>query len=312
MTDHASQSVLVVGAAGLDIKGLAAGALLPGTSNAGRVRRSLGGVARNVAENLARLDVNVTLLTAVGEDSGGRQIMEQAAACGVDTSPSIIVKGGRTGAYLAVVDEGGNLSIAIDDMSIVESITPRYLNDRRRLFSEASMLVVDANLTPEALRTIFNLAGKYNLPVCADPTSTALADRLCPHLKQLHLIAPNLAEAAVLTGQPAARTQDEALNAARQLVSLGVDFAILTLGDQGSAYATFEESGLVPAMRADIVDPSGAGDALTAATIFAVLNDIPTHEAVRLGIAAATLTLQSKETVNPELNLERLYAQLAA
>jgi pseudouridine kinase len=312
MTDHQSHSVLVVGAAGLDIKGHAARPLSPGTSNAGRVRRSLGGVARNVAENLARLDVDVKLLTAVGKDAAGAQILEQAAACGVDTSPSIVVPGGRTGAYLAVLDDAGNLSVAIDDMGIVESITPRHINYKRRLFSEASMLVIDANLTPETLTTIFNLAAKYKLPVCADPTSTALADRLCPHLRQLHLIAPNVAEAAILTDLPAARSQDEALEAARQLVSLGVDFAILTLGDQGSAYATSEASGLVPAMRADIVDPSGAGDALTAATIFAVLNDIPTDEAVRLGIAAATLTLQSKETVNPELSLEKLYARLAA
>jgi pseudouridine kinase len=312
MTDHAPQSVLVIGAAGLDIKGRSAGPLLPGTSNAGRVRRSLGGVARNVAENLARLDVSVTLLTAVGDDPAGRQILEQAAGCGVDASPSIVVEGGRTGSYLAVLDENGNLSVAIDDMGIVEAITPRYLNDHRRLFAQASMLVTDANLTPDALNTVFSLATKHNLPVCVDPTSTVLADRLCPHLRNIHLIAPNLAEAAVLTGQPVARTQDEALDAGRNLVSLGVDFAILTLADLGSAYATSEESGLVPAMRADIVDPSGAGDALTAATIFAVLNDIPTDEAVRLGVAAATLTLQSKETVNPELSLEKLYAQLAA
>ena len=318
MTDPKGRSsrgppkVLVIGAAGLDIKGRAAGPLLPGTSNAGSVQRSLGGVARNVAENLARLDVDVTLLTAVGDDTAGRQVMEQAVGCGVDTSPSIVVPGGRAGAYLAVLDAHGGLSVAIDDMSIVESITPRYLNDRRRLFADASMLAIDANLTLAALNTIFSLAAKYNLPVCADPTSTALAARLCPYLRQLHLLAPNVAEAAVLTGQPATRTQDEALDVARHLVSLGVGFAILTLADQGSAYATSEESGLAPAMRVDIVDPSGAGDALTAATIFATLNDIPTDEAVRLGIAAATLTLQSKESVHPELSLEKLYAQLAA
>ena len=312
MTTPTSHSVLVIGAAGLDIKGLASGEILPGTSNAGRVRRSLGGVARNIAENLARLDVPVTLLTAVGDDEGGQQILDHAAHCGIDATHSLVVKGGRTGAYLAVVDEGGNLSVAIHDMGIVESITPRVLNNHRRLFAEASMLVVDANLSPAALETAFSLAAKNKLPVCADPTSTALTDRLCPYLRQLHLVAPNTAEAAVLTDRPAARTQDEALDAARGLVARGVEIAILTLGDQGSAYATPEESGLVPAMRVEIVDPSGAGDALTAATIFATLNDIPVHEAVRLGIAAASLTLQSRESVRPDLSLEKLYAQLAA
>jgi pseudouridine kinase len=312
MTDHASPSVLVIGAAGLDIKGLASGSIVPGTSNAGHVRRSLGGVARNLAENLARLDVAVKLLTAVGDDEAGRQIMQQAADCGIDVTPSLVVADGRTGAYLAVVDDSGGLSVAIDDMGIVESITPRYLSDRRRLFADASMVAIDANLSPAALATIFSLTARYKLPVCADPTSTALASRLCPYMRDLHLIAPNVAEAAVLTDRPAARTQDEALEVARHLVSLGVELAILTMGEQGSAYATSEESGLVPAMRADIVDPSGAGDALTAAAIFATLNDIPTDEAVRLGVAAATLTLQSKESVHPELSLEKLYAQLAA
>jgi pseudouridine kinase len=312
MINPSSQSVLVIGSAGFDIKGLASGPVLPGTSNAGRVRRGLGGVARNIAENLARLDVAVTLLTAVGDDDAGRQIMAHAEACGIHAGHSLIVKGGRTGAYLAVVDDGGNLSVAIDDMGIVESITPRYLNNRRRLFAEASMLVVDANLTPDALNTIFNLAARHNLPVCADPTSNALAERLCPHLRQLHLVAPNTAEAAVLTDQPIAHTQDEALDTARELISRGVDLAILTMGEQGSAYASFDESGLVPAMPVEIVDPSGAGDALTAAAIFAALNDIPIHEAVRLGIAAASLTLQSRESVYPDLSLEKLYARLAA
>lgn len=312
MINLTSHPVLVIGAAGLDIKGRSTGQLNSGTSNAGRVRRSLGGVARNVAENLARLDVNVKLLTAVGDDPAGEQIMEQAATCGIDTSPSIVVEGGRTGAYLAVLDDVGNLSVAIDDMSIVEAITPRYVSDRRRLFAEASMLVIDANLMPDTLSTIFSLAARHKLRVCADPTSNALADRLCPHLRHLHLVAPNVTEAALLTDLPPAHTQDEALDVARHLVSLGVDFAILTLGEQGSAYATSDESGLLPAMRVPIVDPSGAGDALTAATIFATLNDIPTDEAVRLGIAAAALTLQSKETVHPELSLDKLYEQLAA
>jgi len=307
-----SRSVLVIGAAGFDIKGLAAGEILYGSSNAGRVRHSLGGVARNIAENLARLDVAVTLLTAVGDDEAGKQILHHAEECGIDVTPSIVVKGGRTGAYLAVVDANGGLSVAIDDMGIVGSITPQYLNHRRRLFGEASMLVVDANLAPATLDTVFSLAVKNKLPVCADPTSTALAERLCPYLRQLHLVAPNTSEAAVLTDRPVARTQDEALDAARELVARGVDIAILTLADLGSVYATPEESGLVPAMRVDIVDPSGAGDALTAATIFAALNDIPTHEAVRLGIAAASLTLESRESVAPDLSLEKLYARLAA
>lgn len=312
MTEQFSQSVLVIGSSGADIKGHASASIQRGTSNAGHIRRSLGGVARNIAENLARLDVEVTLLTAVGDDPIGQQILAHSADCGVDTSPSIIIEGGHSGAYLAVVDEGGRLSVAIDDMRIIEEITPRYLNDRRRLFAEASMLAIDGNLTPAALKTIFNLAEKYNLPVCVDPTSSTLADRFCPYLRNVHLIVPNADEATHLTDHPLARTRDEALEVARELVLSGVRFAVLTLGEKGTAYATPDESGLLPAMHVEIVDPSGAGDALSAALIFAVFNDIPPGEALRLGIAAATLALQSVQTVDPDLSVEKLYAQFAA
>jgi pseudouridine kinase len=76
------------------------------------------------------------------------------------------------------------------------------------------------------------------------------------------------------------------------------------------AYATREGRGHIPALRSVIVDPTGAGDALTATVLFALLNKIPLDEAVRLGISAASLTLRSKHTVIPDLTLERLYEEM--
>jgi pseudouridine kinase len=66
----------------------------------------------------------------------------------------------------------------------------------------------------------------------------------------------------------------------------------------------------VPALESEIVDLTGAGDALTAAVVFGLLNDFPIDEAVRLGTSAAALTLQSRETVCPALSLEQLYDQM--
>ncbi len=85
---------------------------------------------------------------------------------------------------------------------------------------------------------------------------------------------------------------------------------MVTLGEQGLAYATSDESGHLPAIRTQVVDRTGAGDALTAGVIFGLLNDLEPVEAVRLGLSAATLTLKSTETVCPDLSLEKLYDQL--
>jgi pseudouridine kinase len=100
------------------------------------------------------------------------------------------------------------------------------------------------------------------------------------------------------------------MDAARYLVSSGVKIAIITLAEFGVCYATSETAGYIPAIRTEIIDPTGAGDALTAAVIFGLLNEIPIDEALRLGISAAALTLQHPGAVLPDLTLEKLYNQL--
>ncbi|MGB9591252.1 MAG: carbohydrate kinase family protein, partial [Candidatus Kryptoniota bacterium] len=97
---------------------------------------------------------------------------------------------------------------------------------------------------------------------------------------------------------------------AKALVSKGVEIVIITLGEHGLCYATSETSGHIPAIQTDISDPTGAGDALTATVLFALLNEIPLDDAVRLGVSAATLTLQYPGSVIPDLTLEKLYDQL--
>ncbi len=302
--------VLVIGAAGLDVKGWAKGPLVSATSNQGRIRSSVGGVGRNIAENLTRLGVPTTLLSAVGDDGAGRRLLSQAREAGIDVSHVLVDPAEHTGSYLAVLDHTGDLSVSIDDMEALQAITPRFLNDRRRLFRDAAMIVIDANLSPQSLRTVFRLAAKHQVPVCADPTSPYLAHRLKPYLRQLYMITPNEAEAAALLDGRSIQGQVQATQAAQQLVSAGVDIAVITMAEKGVCYATSNESGRVPALDIEVVDFTGAGDALSAAIIFGLLEDFPINEAVRLGVSAAALTIQSCETVCQALNLEDLYSQL--
>lgn len=302
--------ILVIGAASIDTKGRANKPVQAGTSTPGAIRVSVGGVARNVAENLVRLGERVVLLSAVGADGSGRRILQQATECGIDVSRVVVDSEQRTAAYLAVVDQDGNPLMSVDDMIIHRRlITPGLVYRQRSLFREARMVVIDANLAPRTLGTIFQLAKRYGVAVCADPTTATLAPRLRPYLSQLLLVTPNAAEAEVLCGVTVA-DREGALVAAQRLVSLGVQIAIVTLGATGLVYATSQESGHIPAMRIDIRDRTGAGDALTAAVVFGLLNDFPIAEAVRLGTSAAALTLQSRETVCPDLSLERLYDQM--
>jgi pseudouridine kinase len=303
--------VLVIGSAGFDLVGRASEKIRHGTSNPAYVRMSFGGVARNVAENLARLGMEVTLITAVGNDGAGHRLLDQASRAGIDVSHSIVVPDGETGAYLAILDEKGNLHLALDDMRVTSAITSDYLRDRRDLFKEAHVIFVDANLTAKTLSTAISLAKQCNVPVAADPTSLSLAPVLTEHLNDLWLITPNEAEADALCPHSVPHADpSRAIAAARHLVTEGVDIVIITMAEFGLGYATSSESGHIGAIQTEILDPTGAGDALTAAVIFALLNEIPIDEAVRLGLSAAALTLRTNGSVVPNLSLELLYDQL--
>mgnify|MGYP002336093355 CR=1 FL=1 len=303
--------VLVIGASGIDIKAMPHADLLWGADNLGRIRNSVGGVARNIAENLARLDVPTILLTAVGRDPLGQRILRQTRAPGVNCQHVRRVTGEPTGNHVALLKQNGDLDLAVSDFGIIRYVDPAYLIKHRPLFAEASMVVIDVNMTEEALETVFALARDSGVRVCADPTSPTLASKLIPYLNDLFLVTPNAAETSALCGvEHSAYDRDTALDAALRLVALGADIAVVTLGEAGLAYADANGSGYIRAVRANIVDSTGAGDAFTGAVIFGLLNDVPVDEAMRLGVTAAALTLQTSETVVPELSQELLYARL--
>lgn len=307
---YGEHRALVLGAAGIDLKVRARSAdVEPGRSNPGVIRWAWGGVARNIAENLARLGVEVRLITAVGDDWWGRALLRELRELGIHTDACIVSTEEPTASYVALHHQDGEPWVAFDDMAVVKEITPGYLNRLRRLVRETDIVCLDANLSPRAMKTLFRLTQQYDVPVCADPTTALLAHRLRPHLSSLTAITPDRSESEALLGEKL--EDDEAISVgARRLVQAGVPLAVITLGAEGLHYGTYEESGRIPAFPVEVVDPTGAGDALTAALAYGLLEDVSPEEAVRLGMAAATLTLTCRETVCPHLSPELLYERL--
>ncbi len=301
--------VLVIGAAGIDSKGRANVPLTLGTSTPGTVRVSVGGVARNIADNLARLGVETLLLSAVGDDASGKRVINSAEQVGINIDFCVVSEEYHTSAYLALLDEHGNLAMSVGDMEIMACLSPERIEQKRNLIQNAEMVIFDCSLSQDTIDTLFKITNRYKAPVCADPTSVTLAPKLKPHLPNIHIITPNVTEAEVLCGC-SIENEDEAITAARQLVNAGVKMAIITLAEAGVVYATASASGHIPARAADVVDSTGASDALTATVVFGLLNDIPTDESIRLGVSAAALTLACTDTVCMNLSLDLLYDHL--
>ena len=304
--------VLVIGASGLDIVGRSNTLPEPGTSTPARVRPSFGGVARNVAENLAKLGLPVRLITVVGQGEFGKHLLDYTEAQGVNIDACLRSAEFNTSSYLAVLTNKGELQFALDDMRAISALKPNYIRQNAQLFKQSDFVFIDSNIPSPTLKTIFYQARLAKAPVCADATSNKLASRLTPYLDRITLLTANAAEAATLTNTTFANNDHlGALNAARLLIARGVKAAVISIAEFGVCYATSETSGHVPAIKTKIVDPTGAGDALTAALLFGLVNEIPIDEAVRLGVSAASLTLRYRGSVIPNLSLENLYDQLS-
>ena len=304
--------VLVIGSAVLELSARTLEELRLSQRQPGHIHSSVSGVARNIAENLARLDIETVLLAAIADDDIGQHLITHSSLAGIDCSHVLRVSGATTASSMLLYHSEEDCT-RVDDLVIADALDSDYLMEHEWLFENAALVVVDATLSAEALATLFELAARYQVRVCADPTSPRMAARLCNYIGNLYLIVPNASETAALCNLDEPATEREsAIGTAQQLVNLGANIAVVTLGEQGLAYADSSGGGYLRAIHTEVVDTSGAGDAFSGAVIFGILNDVPIDEAMRLGVAAASLTLESEDTVLQSLNADMLYDELGA
>lgn len=298
--------VTCIGGANVDRKAHALEAVQVGTSNPVRVRQSLGGVARNIAENLARLGTPVSLVTFVGADSEGTWLLDETKRRGVDTSLSQVLPDCRTGTYTAVLDPHGELVLALSDMQICDSVTVEQIEARWPRIASSGMIVLDTNLPAPLLTHVIERCRRESLPLAVNPVSAVKARKLPERLDGVDILFANRDEAEALTGRSVHTLQD-GHRACDRLLAKGVKRVVLTLGRDGLIWAAHDQSGLLPAKPVAVSDVTGAGDALVAGVIFGLTRGEPFSAACRLGLAAAALTLLTDQTV-ADLTPDRLYA----
>lgn len=295
----------------MDIGGFPTAALVDGDSNPGQVRMSVGGVGRNIAENAARLGLEVELITALGEDANGRAILEDCARKGIGTGGCRVVPGERSSVYLFIGDEKGDMRCAINDMHAQSLLTPAWIAPRLDMLNAMDAVCIDANLPEE---TVAYLAGNLRTPLFADAVSAAKVGRLRGALPRMHSFKPNRLEAELLTG---VRIRDmiDAAEAARRLLETGLKRVYLSMGAMGALCAEGRQCCYLPGIGHGAVNATGAGDAFTAALIWAHTRGLSLRESGIAGMAAASIAMEALETVSPDMcagRLEERMAEIAA
>lgn len=299
---------VVVGGANIDIGGKPFRALIPKDSNPGRVTLSSGGVGRNIAVNLSQLGVGVKFITALGDDAYAAQLADGCRKSGLDLSESLTVPGGATSTYLYLTDDAGDMELAVNDMEIYEKLTPEYLKTKADLIENAALCILDTNLTAETVRY---LAENIHCPLFCDPVSAAKAGKLSGLLGHLHTLKPNLLEAELLSGVKI--TDDRSLEqAAEILLETGLERVFLSLGTRGVYCADHSERFRLPCFPSSVVNATGVGDSFLAAVAWGWIQGLSLRECAEAGLAAASVCIESPQTVSPELNRESLLNRLNA
>ena len=273
---------------------------LGGSSNPCEAHETPGGVVRNVAENLARLGLPVALIAAVGDDAGGRMLMEQAARMGMDTGAVLKLRRQTSDSYTAVLAADGSLELGLAAMPLVERLNPWALEASKALRATAALVVADGNLPTDAWPLLLGEARASGIPLVGVAVSEAKMERLPHHLDGLHLLIMNAGELATVAAD--ANAAFDALHAR------GVGCVLVSKGAEGLLLSTPGRAPRHwPAPQVPVVDVTGAGDALSAGVCASLLQAPGDFDAAaRLGLDLAALTLQTTDSVHPELTRDFL------
>ena len=298
---------VVVGGVNVDIGGRSFAHLVAEDSNPGKVSTSLGGVGRNIAHNMSLLGLDVKMLTAMGEDVYGNRIAASCAELGIDASHALRVSDCATSTYLYIADEAGEMAVAISDMQICERITPAYLSANQQILQNARVIVADTNIPTE---TLVWLAENSTTPIFCDPVSTIKAEKLRPILSKIHTLKPNRLEAELLSGV-SIHSKEDAEKAVEVLLEKGVQRVFLSMGGDGMYAATVEERLWMSNIPGEMVNTTGCGDSVTAALVWAWMNDLDLRDTLRAGLAAGSITMESSETINPAMSATALKLRMS-
>jgi pseudouridine kinase len=301
--------LVCIGAANLDRKLRSLAPLALHTSNPASQAESFGGVARNIAENLARLGTPVALLTAVGSDSSGAALLAHAEAAGIDTHGALRLEDAASGTYTAVLDANGDMVVALADMALYDRLTPSFVAAREAQLAASSLVVADLNLPLDTVDALLAQARRSGVALVLVAVSEPKMARLPRSLAGVRLLIMNAGELAARVGRPL--IDDAALEAAmREVRTQGARDLVVTRGAAG-VLLTLPDGAIarLDAPPAEVADVTGAGDAFAAAVCWSLVQGESNDDlmlACRRGLHLSKLTVGTLDTVHPGLGPDSL------
>jgi len=303
MPEKNDDYISVLGGSNMDIIGFPYKDFIPEDSNPGRIKTALGGVGRNIAENLVHFGVPTKLISAIGDDIYGKIILEHANSIGLDMNSSLVLNQTPTSTYLAILDEKGDMKAAISNMDILDEITVEFIQDKKQVIENSKICIIDTNMPTDIINYV--LDNFKNTDFFLDTVSGSKARKVKNNIGAFHTIKPNRIEAEILSDIKIDSFANM-IKASEYFLSKGVKRVFITLGAEGVFYNDGNVYKLIPSPEIKVINATGAGDAFLAALAFCHFKDYGIDESARFSITAAILALSCEETINPNISEENV------
>lgn len=295
--------VLAIGACNVDVYGKSKIKIKTHYDHPASIYNSIGGVSRNIICNYYKLSGSGKLITAYSDDAYGKMIKQDCENNNIDISDSLLIKDQTSSIFMQIMDDKNDMYLAICDMSILENIDPKYINEKRKVIENAKIVVLDPSLSDETIKEIIKIC-KDKVPIYVDPISDNYALKLRPYVKDFELIKPNKSELESLTGIKI-KNSDDYIKAGKQLIKKGVKKLVISMSKQGIIYMD-DKKVIKRRLPEDkkMVNASGAGDSLMAGIIYGTINEFKLEKTLDFAMACAICAIRSENTINENMSKE--------
>ena len=298
--------IVVIGTVFVDVKGFPNDAYVPNGRNAGRVEYVHGGVARNVVEDIANLELRPTFVGTVDETSMGKDVVEKLARHKVNVDYIRTAPDGM-GTWLALFDNNGDVAGSISHRPDTYLSYPILESHGDEIFKDCDSVILELDLHKDVVKKTFELAEKYGKKVYALVSNMSIALERRDFLQKLDCFICNEIEAGLLFLDDYEDTTPEEMRdiLAEKIKAANIESMIVTMGGKGAVYADIHgNKGLVPAKKVIVKDTTGAGDAFCAGAMSGLTYGKPLEEAIQIGTTLAASVITSTENVCPRFRPE--------
>ena len=298
--------IAVIGSSFIDCKSYLKDVYDPQGKNYGKTEFVHGGIGRNIAENMADLDCEVSFISTIDNSSFGLDMAEKLKNKGVETEHLLPVKEGAMGIWTAMINHEGLLQCSVTqlpDFGHLEKYLEKYA-EKFAKFYPAVLLELDMSekITSKVISAFKK--HKRNIFVYGSNPDKAVSDHnLYSHIS---CIVVNEDVAAKMLGQDIRQMEVHIIQKALKefIQQHEIERGIITLNKRGSVFYDnlSNQSGYIEPIETEVIDTSGAGEALFAATTAAVLQGLSLKDAVTIGAdyAGAAIAQTSNNPVDRE------------